>query len=51
MNRAEILAALAQILNDNIGQKLTLAMANGIMTTFAERVRVEQVPAANVDSE
>lgn len=38
MTRTEVLNALAQILHDNIGQKLTLALANGLLTTLNERM-------------
>lgn len=35
MEKQQVLAILGEILNDNIGQRLTVVMANGIMTTFA----------------
>ena len=45
MNDIE-LKTLAEILSDNVGQRLTLALANGILNTLSHALAPAPTPAA-----
>ena len=42
----ETLKKLAEILSDNVGQRLTVALANGILNTLSHALALAPTPAA-----
>jgi len=50
MNKDELLALLARHLTDNMGNRITQALANGLLLEIGRAIELAQPPAAETES-